>query len=265
MNTQLHMTLDEAVDEVLSSLNGLDLTYVPEFSKYYAVTRMINKALRVNATEVEWSYYSAMEDVGVAALGMRELALRGSVRPRLNGDDSVQFVDADGVARVWAYFLPRDSIGKYPSRNGLWASVTRNKLVFSRPLGGAEAGLNVRMPVMREPTMFRLPARPEDPYDPVVTVPAEVREQLLDFDYPDLVLYKAAQLVAESDPVLQPRVQAMEAAYKDLMYQLKERDEKNTDAPFQNEFFVPIQSSLYGAGNGSALSHGHPHSDERQW
>lgn len=263
MNSMLEMTLDDAVDEVLGSLNGLDLSYNPQMSQYYSVTRQINRALRLNATEVEWSYYSLHESVGIARAGDREVALRRSIRPRLNGDDSVQFVDKAGNTRFWAYFLPRDSISKYPNREGLWASVTGQRLVFSRALNAQEAGLDIRIPAMREPTIFELPKRPESPGDPVVEVPTETREQLVDFSNPDLIILKASALVASFDPVQQPRVQTLEEQYKDLMYQLKERDEKNTDAPFLNEFFIPIQSDLYGAAHAS--THGHPHSDERQW
>jgi hypothetical protein len=183
------------------------------------------------------------------------------VRPRIINDDAVRLVDDNGTPRVWAYFLPRDSLHKYNGRRqGLWCAHTRSLLEFSRPLGPAEAGLSVQVPVMREPRMFRLPPVPEDPNEPMPTVPQDVREQLLDFDYPDLVLARATFLYAQSDPVAQPRVQTLEDQYKTLMYALTERDERNTDSAYQNDFFVPMDGDLFGH---SALAHSHPHSDER--
>lgn len=103
--------------------------------------------------------------------------------------------------------------------------------------------------------MFRLPADNAE-------VPDAILNQLLDFEYPDLVVAKAAQLMAEGDPMVQPRVQSLEARYKDIMYQLVERDERHTDTPYMNDFFVPIEGSI----NGSTVPqfhHFHPHSDER--
>ena len=48
--------------------------------------------------------------------------------------------------------------------------------------------------------------------------------------------------------------------YKDLMYQLIERDDRTTDSPYLNEFAVPIISDINGSYSGP---HGHPHADER--
>jgi hypothetical protein len=189
--------------------------------------------------------------------------MRGTVRPRIINDDAVRFVDDNGVPHVWAYFLPRDSLHKYNGRRqGLWCAHTRSTLQFSRALGHTEAGLTIQVPVMREPRMFRLPAMPEDENVEVPTVPQEVREQVLDFDYPDLVLARAAFLYAQSDPVAQPRVPTLEDQYKTLMYALTERDERNTDSAYQNDFFLPIQGDLAGA---STAHHHHPHAAERGW
>lgn len=254
------MTLDECVDEVLGLLTGLDLTYSSSFDRYRAVTRQINRALRANALEREWSYYSSLEEVGTAVNGQRDVHLRASVRPRVIGDDAVRLVDSHGTTRVWAYFLPRDAIEKYPARRGLWVSITRQSLHFSRPFSSVEHGLRIQLPVMREPKMFRLPPHPESAEDPEVPVPVEVREQLLDFDYPDLVLLRAAYYVAQSDPVMQPRVQSLEEQMKELFYALNERDDRNTDSPFQNEWLLPIQSTL---NDGSYQDYLHPHADER--
>lgn len=86
--------------------------------------------------------------------------------------------------------------------------------------------------------MFRLP---DDLGD---EVPAETLSQELDFQYPDVVILRAAFYYAQTDPILQPRVQTLEAQYKDLMYQIIERDDRNTDSPYENEFYVPVQGVL---------------------
>jgi hypothetical protein len=114
--------------------------------------------------------------------------------------------------------------------------------------------------VMREPVMFRLPDQPEDPNDPLVVVDPAIRDQPIDFSYPDVIILRAAFYVAQTDPIMQPRVQTLEAQYKDLMYQIIERDDRNTDSPYLNEFFVPVQNSLVDQG----FYHPHPHSDERR-
>ena len=56
-------------------------------------------------------------------------------------------------------------------------------------------------------------------------------------------------------------MQTLEAKYKDLMYQLVERDDRITDQPYLNEILVPISNSVLGGS--SPLRHGHPHADER--
>ena len=86
-------------------------------------------------------------------------------------------------------------------------------------------------------------------------------EEILDFPYPELIVMRAAWLYAQTDPVMQPRAQYLEEQYKDLMYQLIERDDRHTDSPYQNEFFVPVESSIHG---NSGHWHDHPHSDERR-
>lgn len=260
MNPEVAMTLDESVEEVLGLLTGLGLTYAPEMDRYRAVTRQLNRALRANALEREWSYYADIEDVGVARAGQQDVTLRRSVRPRVMGDDAVQLVTPDGTPAAWAFFLPRDAIGKYPLRRGLWVSVTKNRLHFSRPFRRDEEGLRIRLPVMREPRMFRLPALPSDPNEEVPAVPTEVREQLLDFEFPDLVIQRAAWLYAQTDPVMQPRVPALEDQYKTLFYALNERDDRHTDSPFMNEWTVPIQSDINGSNYQDVH---HPHADER--
>ena len=259
-NTDVAMNLDECVKEVLGLLTGQELSYEPELDRYRAITRQINRALRANALEREWSFYASTEDVGHVVAGVQDISLRGSVRPRIIGDDSVRLVNEYGEPVVWAYFLPRDAIEKYPLRRGLWVSVTRQSLHFSRPFHAHEAGLRILLPVMREPRMFRLPDQPEDPESALVTVPASIREQLLDFEFPDAVLIRAAYFYAQTDPVMQPRVQTLESEWKNAYYALNERDDRNTDSPFLNEFAVPIQS---GIGDTSYQDFRHPHSDDR--
>lgn len=261
MNPEVQMTLDDCVEEVLGMLTGLELRYDPSFDRYRAVTRQINRALRANALEREWSYYSSLEDIGQAYEGVQDVPIRPSVRPRIIGDDSVRLCDDEGVPMVWAYFLPRDAIEKYPARKGLWVSVARQSLHFSRPFQRHEHGLRIQLPLMREPRMFRLPEQPEDDQGDLVEVPESVRKQLLDFEFPDAVLYRAAYFYAMSDPVMQPRAQTLENEYKNVFYALNERDDRHTDSPYQNEFFLPIQGNLNGY---NVQDWHHPHADERR-
>ena len=260
MNPNVAMTLDEAVDEVLGLLTGLDLTYAPEYDRYRSITRQLNRALRANALEREWSYYADLEHIGVARYGERDVPLRATVRPRIIGDDSVRLAQDDGTPVVWAYFLPRDAIEKYPSRRGLWVSITRQSLHFSRPFNSVEDGLSILVPVMREPRMFELPPHPKTDAEEVPAVPDTTRKQLLDFDYPDLVIARAAYFVAQTDPVMQPRVQTLENEWKNIFYALNERDDRNTDHPFLNEWNVPVQSDVNAQ---SYQDYHHPHADDR--
>ncbi len=253
-NKDTLLTLQEAVSEVLGTLTGLDLQYDPSLDRFQSITRALNRALRAVALEHEWSYYSSTEEAGVSVAGVQDLEISSSLRPRIINDDCIRLVTTDDTTVVWAYFLPRDALHKYAARAGLWASVTRTTIRFSRPFTTGEAGLRIMVPVMREPRMFRLPA------DSGAT--NRVLKQPIDFDYPDLVVAKAAQYMAETDPVMQPRVQTLEAQYKDIMYQLISRDDGATDSPYENEFIVPIQSSLQGSSFNEHL-HPHPHADER--
>lgn len=260
-NPELRMDLDECVNEVLGLLTGIDLHYDAKHDRYRAITRQLNRALRAIALEREWSYYSDVEEVGIAHAGVQDLHLRATVRPRIIGDDAVRLCDRNGRPVVWAYFLPRDAIEKYPNRRGLWVSMTRQTLHFSRAFHTSEEGLRILVPVMREPRMFRLPPQPENDTDELVEVPLEIRQQPLDFEFPDLAIQKAAYFVAQSDPVMQPRAQTLEQDYKSTFYALNERDDRNTDSPFLNEFNVPIQGSLNDVGY---QDYHHPHSDERR-
>ena len=241
MNPELQVTLDDSVGEVLGLLTGLDLTYEPELDRYRAITRQLNRALRHNALEQEWSYYSTLLSLGNVSPGDREILLPSSQRSRIIGDDAIRLVNAEGQVVRWAYYLPRDSLHKYEHRSGLWCSVVRQSIWFSRPIWESEAELEVVVPVMREPRMFRLPEQGKK-------VPTSVRKQSLNFPYPDLIIARAAWYYAQTDPVMQPRAQTLEEASKDLMYQVIERDVSNTDTPFQNTFTLPIQSGLVDDG-----------------
>jgi hypothetical protein len=260
-NPDLTLTLDDAVGEVLSLLTGLDLSYRPETSRYITIAKQLNRALRSNALEHEWSYYSTIQSAGVAVENDSTIWLPGDLRPRVVGDDAVRLVDLECDRVVeWAYVLPRDALHKYWARMGLWCSVTRNAITFSRPFDCYEAGLDIQVPAMREPLMFQLPPPMVDEDDPPTAVTPEMRAQPIDFAYPDVVILRAAWYISLTDPVMQPRAQTFEAQYKDLMYQIIERDDRNTDSPYLNDFFVPIQNSVMG----DTLAHPHPHSDERR-
>ena len=251
MNVEVQMTLDEAVAEVLGMLTGLDLSYDPELDRYRSITRQLNRALRANALENEWSWYTSVTPVGTTNAGQSRLSLPSSLRPRIINDDAVRLLDDDGIIVKWAYFLPRDALHKYQSRTGLWCSVEKQALVFNREFWDSEDGLVIQVPVMREPKMFRLPDAGE-------VVPDSIREQLIDFPYPDVIIARAAFYYAQADPVMQPRTQTLEQGYKDLMYQLIERDTQFTDSPYLNETIVPVENSLRGNDTGYHL---HPHAN----
>ncbi len=245
MNSELKMTLDEAVQEVLSTLTGLDMTYDAQYDRFRVVARMLNRALKANALEHEWSYYASLAEVGTTVTGATGVTLADNIRPRQVNDDAVRLVDMTGRPLIWAYWLPRDAIHKYRHRAGLWAAIDYHVLRFSRPFVESEAGLSIQVPVMREPVTFKLPPAPRDAEDPLPPVDDDLLEQELDFFYPDVIVARAAYLYSLTDPVMQPRAQTLEAAYKDLMYQVIERDVANTDTPFMNEFAVPVQGTLF--------------------
>lgn len=253
-NKELQMTLEEAVGTVLANLTGLSLEYDPNYDRFRVITRALNRALRAVALEHEWSYFSSVEEVGTCVAGQQDVEINSSLRPRIVQDDAIRLNDADGHTLRWAYFIPRDALHKYVGRTGLWAAVTRTTITFSRQFVASENGLRIFVPVMREPKMFEIPEAGAE-------MPQRILRQPIDFDYPDLVIAKAQQFVAETDPVMQPRVQSLEAHYKDLMYQLVERDDRFTDSPYLNDFFVPMQGSLAGP---DLMLHPHPHSDERR-
>ncbi|QCG78330.1 hypothetical protein SEA_ALOEVERA_45 [Microbacterium phage AloeVera] len=245
-NYDVALTLDEAVAEVMGLLVDNDLELIPELDRYQSVTRALNRAMRDIALENEWSYYSSVENVGVAHHGDRTVVLRNAVRPRIINDDAVRLVHpVTGAVCVWAYWLPRDALHKYTGYD-LKAAHTRSSIEFSRPFLEGEDGLEIHVPVMREPRMFRLPPRPEDPEAELPIVPEDVRNQEVDFDYPDLVVRRAAWAYAQTNPLWQTRVQTLEASYNDLKYALVERDQRNTDTPYQNEWTMGIEGAATG-------------------
>ena len=249
MNVEVQMTLDDAVVEVLGMLTGLDLSYDAEYDRYRSIVRQLNRALRANALEHEWGFYASEINIGTVKAGDQILQLPSSVRPRIINDDAVRLKKDDSIM-VWAYFLPRESLSKYEHMRGLWCSVTRQQLMFNRKFVSWENGLEVYVPVMREPRMFRLPPTGEEVSD-------AIRNQLIDFDYPDIVIARAAWNYAQTDPIMQPRVQTLETNYKDLMYQVIERDTRNTDMPYSNQFILPVENGLVPEYS----THLHPHSN----
>ncbi len=261
MNDNVSLSLEEAVAEILGLTTGLDLEYVSDMDRYRAIVRQINRALRGNALEREWSYYSSVQNVGVVTPQLRQLSFRSSLRPRVIGDDSIQFRNSRGDTVHWAYILPREAIHKYANREGIWAAVTGRRIEFSKNLPDDMLGLEIWAPVMREPVMFEIPKQGNDPDEHAPEFPIETREALLDFDFPDVVVLRAAFQYAQTDPLLQPRVQIIESQYKNLMYQLIERDERSTESPYLNDFVVPMRGYLNAPT--SVFHHGHPHSDER--
>jgi hypothetical protein len=98
--------------------------------------------------------------------------------------------------------------------------------------------------------MFRLPEIGSE-------VSSTIRNQPIDFPYPDLVVARAAFMYAQTDPVMQPRAQTLEDQYKNIMYQLIERDTASTETPYMNEFRLPVQNGLIPDYD----PHLHPHSD----
>jgi hypothetical protein len=246
-NFETQLSLDDAVEEVLSMLTGLDLVYDPRQDRYRSIARQINRATRAIALEQEWQWFADTTSVGQAVAGDQVVVLSSQLRPRIINDDAVRLVDAGGSPVVWAYILPRDSLHKYGGSAALRCSVVRNQIFFSRPFLRSEDGLDIQVPTMREPKMIRLPDLPQEIDEStgeIVQVPDSIRNQLIDFNYPDLVIAKAAAMYAATDPVMQPRVQTLEEGYKDLMYQLMERDSANTDTPFMNDFSLGIKSGM---------------------
>lgn len=246
------MTLHQAVQDVIQNLVGLDVEYQPGEPRYSAVVRMLNRALKANALEHEWSYYSSVRSLGNVSAGQKSVIISSTVRPRIIGDDAARLL-RDGVVVEWAYFLPRSALHKYVGRQGLWCASTKNGIDFSRPFTSSEDGLELQIPVMREPMLFTVPELGAELDDPALL-------QEVDFSNADLIIGRAMYYYAQTDPVMQPRVQTLESDYKDLMYQLIERDENHTDAPYLNDFMVPMIGSLQDA---TTYGH-HPHADDRR-
>jgi hypothetical protein len=241
INPEVSMTLESAVLEVLHVLTGQTLQYDPEQDRFRAVASSINRALRSNALENNWSFYTLDLEVDLTGrVGDTEFTIDTQYRFRVISDDAVRILNEDREPVAWAYFLPRDALHKYANRGGLWCSVTRNVLTLNRPLPDAADPMTMVIPAMREPVPFDIPA------DPTVAIDPGTLAQELDFDFPDVIIARAAWLYAQTDPMMQPRVQTLEDQYKNLMYQLIERDTSFTDTPDQNEIIVPVQGDIYG-------------------
>lgn len=235
------MTLEEAVAEVLVVLTGQTLQYDPDLDRFRVIASHLNRALRSNALENNWAFYSDVLTVDLTGkVGQTVFEIPTDKRFRVINDDAARIINEDGHPIAWAYFLPRDALHKYANRGGLWCSVTRNELTLSRALPDAADPMTMEIPVMREPVPFAIPA------DPTVAMDPAVLAQELDFDFPDVIIARAAWLNAQTDPLFQPRVQTLEDQYKNLMYQLIERDTAFTDTPDQNEIIVPVQGDIYG-------------------
>lgn len=241
INPEVSMTLEQAVLEVLHVLTGQTLQYDPEQDRFRAVASSLNRALRSNALENNWSFYSETLTVDLTGkAGATTFTIASDWRFRVISDDAVRIINEDGYPVAWAYFLPRDALHKYANRSGLWCAVTRNVLTLNRPLPALADTMTMEIPVMREPAGFDIPADPMVPMDPLTLA------QEIDFDFPDVIIARACWLYAQADPMMQPRVQTLEDQYKNLMYQLIERDTAFTDTPDQNEIIVPVQGDIYG-------------------
>ncbi len=244
INPDVTMTLEEAVQDVLSILTGQELQYDPSMDRFRTITKHLNRACRSMALENEWSFYNTVERIDLTGLtDTQTFTINTDYRFRIISDDAVRILNSDDQPVAWAYYIPRDALHKYRNRGGLWASVTRNVLTLSRPLSavtGQLDGMKLELPLQREPVPFRLPEDPTEEPDPLVLA------QELDFEFPDVVIARAAWLYAQTDPMMQPRVQTLEEQYKDMMYQLIERDTQFTDTPDQNEILVPVQGDIYG-------------------
>ena len=69
-NTDVQMTLEDSVAEVVSLLTGVDLTFRPNEDSFHVMTRCLNRAMRSVALEHEWSYFASEENVGIASTGV---------------------------------------------------------------------------------------------------------------------------------------------------------------------------------------------------
>lgn len=241
INPDVTMTLEQAVVEVLNVLTGQTLNYDPDMDRFRAIALHLNRALRSNALEADWSFYHEVDRQDLTGkAGSTKFTITTDYRFRVINDDSVRILNADDIPVAWAYFLPRDALHKYRNRAGLWCSFTRNELTLSRPLPDLYDGLTMEIPLMREPKPFEIPS------DPTAILTETVLTQEIDFEFPDVIIARAAWLYAQADPVMQPRVQTLEDQYKDLMFQLMERDAAFTESPYQNEIIVPVQNDIYG-------------------
>ena len=92
MSKEVEMNLDQAVAEVSALLNGIELTLDHNQERYRVIARFINHALRDVALEVEWSYYSDYENVGISHEHIRLVHLRHSLSTRFMKDFAFRMV-----------------------------------------------------------------------------------------------------------------------------------------------------------------------------
>ncbi len=117
-NTDVQITLEQAVAEVLTLLTGVDLTFNPAEDTFHVVARCLNRAMRSVALEHEWSYYSATENVGTAQVGVQDVEISSRLRPRIIGDDAVRLQTSEGKVVRWAYILPSNIRGQLRRQDG---------------------------------------------------------------------------------------------------------------------------------------------------
>ena len=246
----VQLSLQESVNEIHNILTGLDLTYEDRYDIFHATVRQVNRSLRQVALEDEWAWYVEEVDAGTTTVDMTEVELNSAYRPRVQQDDAVRLVNANGITVSWAYYLPRDSLNKQMHRPELRVAFTKNVIKFSRPLQLFESGLSIIVPAMREPKQTRLPEAGAR------LTPAEL-SRAIDAEYPDLIVAHAAWKMAMSNPLYQPRAQTLEEEFNDLKYALTERNTNHSDSPMRNNF-VPSYGDPY-----LATPHVHPHSDRR--
>ena len=105
LNRDVQLTLEDAVEEVLGLLTGLDISYMPEQDRFRTVTRALNRALRSVALEHDWSYYSGDEEVSQCVPGVQEVEIPANLRPRVSLDDAVRLVTDGGTTVIGFAFM----------------------------------------------------------------------------------------------------------------------------------------------------------------
>lgn len=246
------LTLSETVDEVVNTLYGLSTRFEPDTDSWHGMALTLRRALKVVATERDWIYYHDTVQVGTVEPDCSVIVVPSRYRVRKTGDDAIRLLDSRGRPVVWAYIIPDDALHKYRALSGLWCSVVRQEIRFSRPFYKAEKGLRVIAPVMREPYLWPKLVSGQ-------ALPQDEMDRDIDFHRADMVVMKAAYLYAQTDPLLQPRVPQLEQDYRAVFYQVQEQDTNVTMGAMVNDFQLPIEGDYrFVSGHGYGL---HPHSD----